>query len=418
MIHFNWNNSIKVFFPIQKELLMIRNDITEAHLWFEEMVSGDTLIDKNHDILIPFAHKHFKNYLKDVKEKKLFEHDSSILVYLDDIDEQLDILYTLAIYRLENLELSGIGSVNDQFFDEEFNLCLFAIDTAILHIGSNLENEIADKNDNFKYIIFLFFITNIIIFLMILITRNRNLKQAKMISEQSKMVSMGEMIGNIAHQWRQPLSIISTGVTGMQVQKKYSILSDATFEQTCNTINKNAQYLSTTIDDFRDYIKGDSVKIKFNINDEIKSFLSLVDTTITKYKIEVFVDVKKKMIICYKNELTQCLINIFNNSKDAFVENKKIVRRFIFINVVIKKGVLVLKIKDNAGGIPKKVLKKIYEPYFTTKHQSQGTGLGLHMTYNLIHNTMKGEITANNLEYFFNDIRCNGVEFIIKIPLK
>ena len=418
MIHFNWNNSIKVFFPIQKELLTIRNDIVEAHLWFEKMVSSDALIDINQDIIIPFKHEHFKSYIKNVEEKKIFLNDSSILVYLHDIDEQLDILNTLAIYRLENLQLSETGSVNDQFFVEEFSLSLFAIDTAILHIGSNLENEIADRNDNFKYIFFLFIITNIIIFIMILFTRNKNLKQAKMISEQSKMASMGEMIGNIAHQWRQPLSIISTGVTGMQVQKKYNILSDTIFEQTCTTINKNAQYLSTTIDDFRDYIKGDSVKIDFNIKDEIKSFLSLVDATISKYELEVLVDVKKNMICSYKNELTQCLINIFNNSKDAFVDNKEIEKRFIFINVTVKKGVLTLKIKDNAGGIPKKILKKIYEPYFTTKHQSQGTGLGLHMTYNLIHNTMKGEIIAKNLEYFFKDIRCYGVEFVIKIPLK
>jgi len=418
MIHHNWNSSMKSFFSIQKELFSIRNSITEAHLWFEEMVNNDKSIDMQKDIIIPLEHLNFEKYINLLNEQT-FGDDKNIQKYLTNIDEHLDSLYSLAILRLDNLESSGTGSVNDQLFDKEFKLCLFAIDSAITQISDNFDNDIIEKNTYFKYVFFFFIITNIIIFVMILVTRSKNLKQAKLMSEQIKMASLGEMLGNIAHQWRQPLSIISTGVTGMQVQKQYDLLDDEMFQKTCNSINQNVQYLSKTIDDFSDFIKGESEKNDFNLKEEINSFLSLVDTVVSQHELEIIVDVKPDIqIFGYKNELTQCLINIFHNSKDAFLDHSDLKKRYIFITAGIKKDILELRIKDNAGGIPDQVLKKIFEPYFTTKHKSQGTGLGLHMTYNLINTMMNGKIKASTLEYFYKDLKCVGAEFLIEIPVR
>lgn len=118
----------------------------------------------------------------------------------------------------------------------------------------------------------------------------------------------------------------------------------------------------------------------------------------------------------YENELTQCLINIFNNSKDALNESEEM-NKFIFIKTNKDESYAIIKIKDNAGGIGKKVLSKIFEPYITTKHKSIGTGLGLHMTYNLIVDGMNGTIEAQNINYKYDEKKYLGAEFTIKLAI-
>ncbi|MDB2405309.1 PAS domain-containing sensor histidine kinase [Arcobacteraceae bacterium] len=238
-----------------------------------------------------------------------------------------------------------------------------------------------------------------------------------LILEQSKMAAMGEMIGNIAHQWRQPLSVISTGATGMKMQKEYNILTDEFFTETCDAINDNAQYLSKTIDDFRDFIKGERKKVLFNISDDIKSFLHLVEGTVKNNNIHIQKDIKDDISIHgYPNELIQCFINIFNNSKDVLKEIKD--DRYIFISTKLIDNKVTIIFKDNGGGIPKSVLPHIFEPYFTTKHKSKGTGLGLSMTYNLIVEGMNGTIEVNNITYKFEGKEYTGAQFKIILPLE
>ncbi len=241
-------------------------------------------------------------------------------------------------------------------------------------------------------------------------------KKDIILAEQSKMVSMGEMIGNIAHQWRQPLSVISTASTGMILQKEYGNLTDEVLVKNCNSINDNAQYLSKTIDDFRNFIKGDRTKKLFNLEEDINSFLQLIDGRLKSNNIMMVLDINKNIQIDgYENELIQCFMNIVNNSKDALVDNN-IKDKFIFISTSIQDDHVLISIKDNAGGIDTDVLPKIFEPYFTTKHQSQGTGLGLHMTYNLICDGMGGTIEANNSTYKYKNKEFIGAEFIISLP--
>jgi len=235
--------------------------------------------------------------------------------------------------------------------------------------------------------------------------------------KSEKLASMGEMIGNIAHQWRQPLSVISTSATGLAVQKEYGILSDEAFYKSCDDINKNAQYLSKTIDDFKNFIKGDRDKKEFNLKQSVDSFLNLVSGSVKSNNIEVILDINSDIkIISYENELTQCLINIFNNAKDALVEQLDTNRK-VLISSYIENDKVYINIQDNAKGIPKEIINKIFEPYFTTKHKSQGTGLGLNMTYRLIVEGMNGQITVCNEEFTNNQKSYYGAKFMIILPL-
>lgn len=239
-------------------------------------------------------------------------------------------------------------------------------------------------------------------------------KRDKLLYEQSKMASMGEMITNIAHQWRQPLSVISTGITGLKVQKEFDKLSDDEFLRVCDIVNKNIQYLSKTIDNFRSFIKGDKVLISFNLKNNIETFLSLVNATAKTHDINLILDLQDDITINgYPNELTQCFINIFNNSQDILKQLDQ--KRVISISTKKNNHKIIIEIKDNAGGIDNNIIDKIFDPYFTTKHKSQGTGLGLHMTYKLIVEGMNGSIEANNIDLEYENKKYKGANFIITL---
>ena len=228
-----------------------------------------------------------------------------------------------------------------------------------------------------------------------------------------KLASMGEMMSNIAHQWRQPLSMISTVATGVKIQKEFGTLKDEELIQNMDLINKNAQYLSETINDFRNFIKGDRKIKTYDLSSTINNFLHIIESSIKKDSIKIILNLDDKIKLDgYPNELIQCLINIFNNAKDAMEETKQ-KNPLIFITTIVKDNIVKISIKDNAGGIPENIMSKIYDPYFTTKYKSQGTGLGLHMTYKLIDEGMHGKIETRNVEYKYKNENYKGAEFTI-----
>jgi len=244
----------------------------------------------------------------------------------------------------------------------------------------------------------------------------KDVSSLKIIEEQSKMAAMGEMIGNIAHQWRQPLSVISTAATGIKLQNNIDILTKEELDSMCDTINNNSQYLSKTIDDFRNFIKGERVIKNFNLFETFETFMELMKGSIKQNFIKVNIDIPKDISLNgYPNELIQCFINIFNNSKDA-LKNKND-EKIINIYAKIENKNLVIIFNDNAGGIPEEILPKVFEPYFTTKYKAQGTGLGLSMTYNLITNGMHGSISAYNKNYSSSEHSSKGAEFKIILPI-
>jgi len=234
-----------------------------------------------------------------------------------------------------------------------------------------------------------------------------------LILQQSKMASLGEMIGNIAHQWRQPLSSISTAASGMKLLKEYGKLDDEHFNNGLDSITETSQFLSQTIDDFRNYIKDNKQKKEFNLNASIKKVVSIMQGSFTNHFIKVKINVEDLTINGYENELNQILLNILSNSRDA-LKNIKEEDRYIIIDSLKKDKNVILTIIDTGGGIEENILKKVFEPYFTTKHQSQGTGLGLYMTHKIITESMRGNIFIENCTYKKSK-HCTKV--ILSIPI-
>lgn len=242
----------------------------------------------------------------------------------------------------------------------------------------------------------------------------------ELLYHQSKIASLGEMLGNIAHQWRQPLSIISTIATGAKLKKELNILKDEEFIDDMERINNHSQYLSSTIDDFRDFFSSnDYIRIQINLKDSLKKAFSLVKDAYKSSNIKIIQDMDENIFLLYnENIFIQAIINILNNAKDALnkIENNHL-DKYIFVTLKKEKDFYIIKIKDNANGINEEYLDKIFEPYFTTKHQDQGTGIGLYMTNQIITKHLKSTISVQNVTFTYLKKEYKGAEFIIKIPL-
>lgn len=241
---------------------------------------------------------------------------------------------------------------------------------------------------------------------------NEKLQQQQLIFNQAKIASMGEMVANIAHQWRQPLSVISTVSTGSKLQKEMDALSDEEFEENMDIINSNAQYLSSTIDTFRNFIKEEKIYKEVVLQDRINITLDIYGTALKNHQIELINNIDYEhpiKIHLVVGELSQVLGNIISNAKDILLE-KKIANAWIKLDLVQTNKSVTITIEDNAGGIPEEIMPRIFEPYFTTKHSSQGTGLGLHMSYKIITESFNGKLYAKNTT--------DGAKFFIELPLK
>ena len=248
-------------------------------------------------------------------------------------------------------------------------------------------------------------------------TENLNLlkEQEQLLIQQSRLASMGEMIANIAHQWRQPLSIISTSATGIKIQKEMGILDDDSEIKSLDCINENAQYLSNTIEDFRDFFKKSKTKSFINLDKLLEKTLKLILTRLKNKEITI---VKNNLDIefeTYEREMIQVFINIINNSIDA-LENKDY-DKFIFFETQKFEDKIIIKIKDNAGGIEENILDRIFEPYFTTKESKQGTGIGLYMCNEIIVKHLDGKILVSNESFEYKNQKYIGSLFIIELPI-
>ncbi len=241
----------------------------------------------------------------------------------------------------------------------------------------------------------------------------------RILYHQAKISTMGEMIENIAHQWRQPLTLISSAATGTKLKNEMQILDNEELIENMENINNQAQYLSNTIEDFRSFFLSDNYNIKkVNIKNSIEKTSTLIKDAFSDLNINFVINIEEEIYFkCNENLFIQSLINILNNAKDALKEiNELDYDKYVFLDLISDENNYIIKITDNGYGIKDENLEKIFDPYFTTKHKSQGTGIGLYMTYQIIIKHIKTEIEVKNVEFEYKDKTYKGACFSIVIP--
>ena len=246
----------------------------------------------------------------------------------------------------------------------------------------------------------------------------KNITSSKLLEEQVRLASLSELIENIAHQWRQPLSIITTSISGLEL--KFDIQNSITkeeFKQPALNIMNQANYLSQTIEYFSNFIKDVDNKNEFiYISDAIKNTLSLASASLENNSITLIANIDDDIqIYANQTQLAKAFLNIINNAKDVLTnKNMNIENRILLIKTkLINKNSIKIQFKDSGGGIDKNIINRIFEPYFTSKHSSVGTGIGLSMTDKIIREKHKGKLRAFNDTFEYNSKQYYGACFEI-----
>jgi len=248
---------------------------------------------------------------------------------------------------------------------------------------------------------------------------NNLLEKEKILIQQSKMATMGEMIASIAHQWKQPLSIISMSNGLLKINseiKDFSTPQEIT--NAIKNIDHSVHNLSQTIDDFKNFFNPNKEKVVFSILDAFKDTFKLINSQFKNNDIEIVQNIKEIELLGYKNELLQVLINLLKNSKEELIKKPNSMKKYIFISVDKNENKIIIKIKDNADGIPSDIINKVFNAYFTTKEKCGGTGIGLYICKQIIETSMQGEISVSNVKYEYEGQNYVGAEFEIIFPIR
>ena len=246
----------------------------------------------------------------------------------------------------------------------------------------------------------------------------KNRKKDIIMFQQARFASLGEMLNNIAHQWRQPLGSITMIIQSFQTKMRVNKLSPEFVEQKVKDALLLAQNMSNTLDDFKNFFSPNRSKNSFFIKDCVEHSIELSKYFLNKENIKIDLIVKKdKKITTFYNELSHTLLNIISNSKDALVSSVNKNDRIIKIIVNSKKNFVFINIIDNGGGVPDDILPKIFEPYYTTKYKSAGTGIGLYMSKQIIEKHLNGEISCKNIKLEVDKKVFKGASFTITIPI-
>ncbi len=333
-----------IFKSYNEKIDLILTDIKMPKLDGLGMIKKIKEIDKNIPIIITTAHQ-----------------ETSFLMQSIELNVNAYILKPIDIYKLEENILKVMES---KFLREE-----------LVRKNKELEREI-----------------------------QKNQEKQHLLEVQSRFAAMGEMIGMIAHQWRQPVASIGTASFNLKnklLSDKFDLKTEEGrieqlnfFYKKLDDIERYVQTLTSTIDDFRNFFKIDKVSIKTTINNTIKKCLNILDAN----NIVIIQDLKsKKQISIYENEIIHALLNILKNAEDTLIE-KEIKNKKIEIITQDLNNYVKIEIFDNGGGIKKENLDIIFEPYFSTKKEKNGTGIGLYMSKIIIENNHLGELYARNTE--------------------
>lgn len=440
------------------------NDIEKKQISYEQanevLKLGLEIINKNWDLYQNQIKVENKELLTTfiklfiIKEENYYENNTLKSSILKNIDKKMQIIKELItkinlekndeFYSNLDLEINALSiyltslinydlslAINEKRnTDKIFNIILifsiisifivflfsiilsFYIINHFKHLHNSLEEKVKEKTKELQEL------NN---YLEIKISKEvaQNRKKDIIMFQQARFASLGEMLNNIAHQWRQPLGSITMIIQSFQTKMSLGKLTPSFVEEKVNDALLLASNMSNTLDDFRNFFSPNKIKSEFSIKNCIEHSIELSKYFLNQEGIKVELKVRKDVKInSYYNELSHVFLNIISNSKDALSSNVDKNDRIIKIIVNKFKNSLVVNIVDNGGGIPKEVLPKIFEPYYTTKNKSAGTGIGLYMSKQIIEKHMNGEIFCKNILHKIKDDKVfNCSLFTIKIPI-
>ena len=363
----------------------------------------EELLGSNHNIVrhpdVPIST--FKNLWDTIKEKKTYKNTVKNLtkdgrtVYLNTtvipiLNEKDEIEEFIAIRYDVTKEVELKKELENKYNELDF-------------LNSTLEIRVQEQTKQLKKL-------NVTLEKRIEDEIKKNEQNQKVLFWQSRMASLGQMLANIAHQWRQPLSELTLALFNIKkaAQQKDIKKLEVYYDDSKVVINS----MSRTIDDFTNFFNPNKPKERFLLKDSILDAISIMDKTLKKENVTIRTLYTDYFVIGILNELSQVIVNLLKNSVDAFNKNIISSRKIIIKidkKIIEEKDYAIIQITDNAGGISKEVEQRLFEPYFTTKHASSGTGLGLFMSKMIIEQSLNGEIDLMNEK--------NGSSFIITIPL-
>ena len=378
--------------------------------------------------------------LKDfvIMKIKLFDADGNVVhsTKADEIGTKNEYDYFFNVVKKGEIYYkvvkSGTNTLeNEKHLRDVAEIYVPIVENGVFVGASEIYYDITDKRasldklieDTDKIFVFVIVFSDMVILLMLYFASKNNLmkilndKKAKeienLMNKQARTIALADMIGNVAHHWRQPLSVITTAISGLKILSEIKgSISEKEISEANDIILKTAQTLSKTIDVFKDFTNNGKEKEYFNISKTVYKSVELSKITYPDSNLDFEFSMNETLFINgVESELSKVIVNILNNSYESF-HKEKIENRKILFSLEEIENKIHLKISDNAGGIDDSIIDRLFDPYFTTKHKFQGTGLGLFICARIIIDHFNGNIICKNIETNGE----KGSEFLITFP--
>ena len=394
--------SINLTLGLENNIKEIVNDSIKLH---KELV-GIEITNNNNEIV-------YKNINSDIKNSKIYHTILEDTILKSKLGE-LKVFYTFSsIYSKLLTEFYQFLIFIAIFFIFSLLLSSYLIKynlKPLIKLKEGMKNYSLEKNstlkeDEFKNEISVINNSAVKMVKKIEEELEKRILYEKEIMQKNRLASMGEMIDNIAHQWRQPLMKINAIVLNTDRSIELKKYDEQYLQNRLDDISQAVYHMSNTIDTFREFLNPHKSKESFEISNSINKSLKVLNTLLVD--IEVNINQKEIYINAYESEFMQVIISILSNSIDIF-KARDIEKKYINIDIYEDDIHYFISIKDSAGGIKEDIIDKIFEPYFTTKHKSGGTGMGLYISKLIIQSSFKGDIKVKAVD--------NGVKFILEIP--
>ncbi|MGE4296007.1 MAG: PAS domain S-box protein [Campylobacterales bacterium] len=395
-------------------VLIIGRDVSRERAIEEQFAIARSIVEHNHDAVFLMTLSGGFFYVNAQATKMLgYPAETLMELRLGEIEEgaalveaiegeRLDAALRTRFRRCDGTDFPAEVSLTRLSFGEAAFVCAFVRD---ITEKSESERQLLEKSKELEAL-------NRNLRLRIDEEVRRGVRQEQLLIQQSKLAAMGEMIGAIAHQWRQPITAIAGAAINLRMQKELGQLDDKGFDAILSGIEAQTQKMSQTISDFMNFFKPGKEAVRFGLRRTVNEVYSLLSAQFVHRGIEFCNDIDADLELCgFRNELEQVILNMLTNARDAF-EHRDAAGKTLRLYVTRYDEKIDLIVEDNAGGIDEGILDRICEPYFTTKEPGKGTGIGLYMSKMIIQNSFGGDVVPKNI---YLDDRRAGAQFVVSI---